>query len=43
MAEEERPTGITYKDAIEAAEAIPHGGSVDFEGREVRLDGFNAK
>ena len=34
MAEEERPTGITYEDVIEAAK---HGGNVDFEGRKVRV------
>ena len=40
MAEEARPTGITHDDAIEAAR---HGGSVDFEGREVRVVGLNIK
>ena len=40
MTEEAKPTGITYDDAIQAAQ---HSGSVDFEGREVRLVGFNAK
>jgi hypothetical protein len=34
MAEEDRPTGITYEAAIEAARL---GGSVDFEGRKVRV------
>ena len=34
MTEEERPTGITYEDAIQAAK---HGGNVDFEGRKVRV------
>ena len=43
MTEEERPTGITYEDAIRAAEAIPDGGSVSFEGRELQLVDFNTK
>jgi hypothetical protein len=34
MTAEERPTGITYEDAIEAAK---HGGNVDYEGRKVRM------
>ena len=34
MAEDGRPTGIQYGDAIEAAE---RGGNVDFEGRKVRV------
>ena len=37
MAEEGRPTGITYVDAKDAAQ---HGGSVDFEGRKVRVADF---
>jgi hypothetical protein len=40
MTEEERPTGITYEDAKEAAQ---NSGSVDFEGRKVRVAGFNTK
>jgi hypothetical protein len=40
MTEEARPTGITYEDAIDAAQ---HSGSVDFEGREVRVAGLNIK
>ena len=40
MAEEGRPTGITHEDAIEAAR---QSGSVDFEGREVRVAGLNIK
>jgi hypothetical protein len=34
MIEDEKPTGITYEDAIEAAATE---GNVDFEGREVRV------
>ncbi len=34
MAEEGRPTGIKYEDAIEAAQ---RGANVDFEGRKVRV------
>jgi hypothetical protein len=34
MAEEGRPTGIKYEDAIEAPQ---RGGDVDFEGRKVRV------
>jgi hypothetical protein len=34
MAQAGRPTGINYEDAIEAAR---HGGTVDFEGRKVRV------
>jgi len=37
---EDRPIPIAYEDAIEAAE---HSGSVDFEGRKVRVVGFNTK
>src|SRR5215218_389408 len=40
MEEEAKPTGITYEEAIEAAE---HGGTVTFEGREARVVGFNSK
>ena len=40
MGEEGRPTGIHYEDAQNAAN---HGGSVDFEGRKVRIIGFNSK
>ena len=40
MTEQERPTRITYEDAIEAAE---HSGSVDFEGLKVQVVGFNTK
>jgi hypothetical protein len=43
MTEQERPTGITYEDAIQAAEAIPDGGSVSFEGRYLQLVDFNTK
>ena len=43
MTEEDRPTGITYEDVIEAAEAIPDGGSVSFEGRYLQLVDFNTK
>jgi hypothetical protein len=39
MREEGRPTGIQYEDAQNAAN---HGGSVDFEGRKVRIIGFNS-
>ena len=34
MTEQERPTGIKYEDAIEAAK---RGGNVDFEGSKVRV------
>jgi hypothetical protein len=34
MPEEIRPTGITYEDAMEAAQ---RGGSIDFEGRKARV------
>jgi len=34
MTQDERPTGITYVDVIEAAQ---HSGNVDFEGRKVRV------
>ena len=40
MEEEAKPTGITYEEAIEAAE---HGGTVTLEGREARVVGFNSK
>jgi hypothetical protein len=40
MGEEGRPTGIHYEVAQNAAN---HGGSVDFEGRKVRIIGFNSK
>jgi hypothetical protein len=40
MAEEGRPTGITYVDAKDAAQ---HGGSVDFEGRKVQVANFGDK
>jgi len=40
MTEEAKPTGITYDDAIQAAQ---HSGSVDLEGREVRVAGLNIK
>ena len=40
MAEEGKPTGITYADAKDAAQ---HGGSVDFEGRKARLANFGDK
>jgi hypothetical protein len=40
MDEEARPTGITYEEAIEAAE---HGGTVTFEGREAQVVGLNTK
>jgi hypothetical protein len=39
MTEEGRPTGIQYEDAQNASK---HGGSVDFEGRKVRIIGFNS-
>ena len=34
MTEQERPTGITYEEVIEAAK---HGGNVELEGRKVRV------
>jgi hypothetical protein len=34
MAEEDRPTGISYEDAIETAR---HGGTMAFEGGQVRV------
>jgi hypothetical protein len=34
MGEEIRPTGITYVDAMDAAQ---RGGGIDFEGRKVRV------
>ena len=40
MGEEGRPTGLQYEDAQNVAN---HGGSVDFEGRKVRIIGFNSK
>jgi hypothetical protein len=40
MTEEERLTGITYEDAKEAAQ---NSGSVDFQGRKVRVVGFTTK
>jgi hypothetical protein len=40
MEEEAKPTGITYQEAIEAAQ---QGGSVTFEGREARVVGFDSK
>jgi hypothetical protein len=40
MAEEGRPTGITY---VDAKEAIQYGGSVDFEGRKVQVVHFSDK
>jgi predicted nucleic-acid-binding Zn-ribbon protein len=40
VTEGDKPTGITYEDAIEAAE---HRGSIDFEGRKARVVGFNTK
>jgi hypothetical protein len=40
MAEEEKPTGIRYEDAAAAAR---HGGSVDFEGRRVRVVSFEPR
>jgi hypothetical protein len=40
MAEEGRPTGITYVDAKDAAQ---HGRSVDFEGRKVQVANFGDK
>ena len=40
MTEEERPTGIRYEDAAAAAR---HGGSVDFEGRKVRVVSISAR
>ena len=39
MAEEGRPTGITYEDAKDAAQ---RGGNVDFEGRKARVVSLNA-
>jgi hypothetical protein len=39
MGEEGRPTSIHYEDAQNAAN---HGGSVNFEGRKVRIIGFNS-
>ena len=40
MTEEDRPTRIRYEDASHAAK---HGGSVDFEGREVQVAHFSDK
>ena len=40
MTEQGRPTGIQYEDAANAA---MHGGSVDFEGRKVRVLSLNSK
>ena len=40
MTEQSRPTGIQYEDAADAA---MHGGSVDFEGRKVRVLSLNSK
>ena len=40
MTEEGRPTGIHYEVAPNAAN---HGGSVDFEGRKVRLVSISTK
>jgi hypothetical protein len=40
MTEQGRPTGIQYEDAADAA---MHGGSVDFEGRKVRVLSLNSK
>jgi hypothetical protein len=40
MSEEERPTGIQYEDAVEAAKL---GGNVDFEGRKVRVVSISAR
>ena len=34
MREEIKPTGITYEDAMDAAQ---RGGSIDFEGRKARI------
>jgi hypothetical protein len=34
MGEEIRPTGITYEDAMDAAQ---RGGGIDFEGRKARI------
>jgi hypothetical protein len=39
MTEQGRPTGIQYEDAADAA---MHGGSVDFEGRKVRVLSLNS-
>src|SRR5215216_7499799 len=39
MTQEGRPTGIKYEDAADAA---MHGGSVDFEGRKVRVLSLNS-
>ena len=36
----ERPTGITYEAAIEAAK---HGGNVDYEGRKVRVVSISSR
>jgi hypothetical protein len=40
MSEEYRPTGIMYEDAEDAAK---HGGSIDFEGRKVRVVSLGTK
>jgi hypothetical protein len=40
MTEQERPTRITYEDAIEAAK---RGGNVDFEGRKVWVVSISAR
>jgi hypothetical protein len=40
MGEEGRPTGIQYEDALEAAAS---GGTVEFEGRQVRVVGLQGR
>jgi hypothetical protein len=40
MEEEAKPTGITYQEAIKAAE---QGSTVTFEGREARVIGFRTR
>jgi hypothetical protein len=40
MTEEGRPTGIHYEDALQAAAS---GGTVEFEGRQVRVVGLQER
>ena len=40
MTEEGRPTGIRYEDALKAAAS---GGTVEFEGRQVRVVGLQER
>jgi hypothetical protein len=45
MTNEEKLTGITYEDAMQAAEEFAAGGvgTVEFEGRRVRVVGIQGK